>query len=92
MQWRVYYLYSTKIKKFYLGKTNELSRRLMEHNNHEEKYTKRGVPWTLVGFIDCATNSDASTLEHKLKKSKNPRYVTWFIKTHGTLLEHLAGW
>ncbi len=90
MQWRVYYLYSNKLDNYYLGKTNDLSRRIMEHNRGQEMYTKRGKPWKLIGYIDCSDSKDAYRIEKKLKKSKNKKYVMWFIDQHGILIDSSA--
>ncbi|OIO19937.1 MAG: hypothetical protein AUJ23_01300 [Candidatus Magasanikbacteria bacterium CG1_02_32_51] len=68
--WRVYYLYSKKINKYYIGKTNDLKRRLNEHNLGQEQYTKKGEPWLLIGYIECHSNKEACNLETKLKKAK----------------------
>ena len=81
----VYYLHSLGSDKYYLGKTNDLNRRLIEHNLGQEKFTKRGIPWTLVGYIRCSNNGEAVQLEIKLKKSKNKKYTLWFFRQHGTI-------
>ncbi|MFH1789837.1 MAG: GIY-YIG nuclease family protein [bacterium] len=83
----VYYLFSKKIQKYYLGKTCNLGRRLLEHNNSEEIFTKRGVPWRLVSIIECHDYTQASKLEKKLKQAKNKKYVHWFFKNHGKSTE-----
>ena len=82
MTYTVYYLYSIKLNKYYIGKTNNINRRLKEHNNGEEIYTKKGTPWTLIGYIECKDNNDATKLESKFKKAKNPRYIKWYIENH----------
>jgi len=86
MQWRVYYLYSKILDNYYIGKTNDLDRRISEHNLGQETYTKRGKPWKLVGYIDCADSTEAYHTEKKLKKAKNKKYVRWFVEKHGILL------
>ena len=84
-KWRVYYLYSKKIDKYYIGKTNNLTRRLKEHNNKEEKFTKRGTPWKLISYIDCANNSEAVKIENTLKKQKNRKYIKWYFENNSTI-------
>ena len=83
----VYYLYSEKINKFYIGKSVDILNRLEEHNRGKEKYTKKGVPWRLVGYIQCDTNLEASKLEQKMKKAKNPKYVRWYIEQNGIIAD-----
>ena len=83
--WIVYYLHSKTLHKYYIGKTNNLDRRIKEHNNGEEKYTSKGTPWIIVGFMCCADSKEAYGIEKKLKKAKNPTYVKWYIEKNGTL-------
>ena len=83
MQWFVYYLYSAKLGKYYIGKSNDVQRRLTEHNRGKEKYTSQGMPWLLAGYASCPDSITASNLEKKLKKSKNPKYVKWYIISNG---------
>ena len=85
MNFFVYYLYSEKIGKYYLGQTDSMDYRLWEHNTGAEKYTKRGSPWKLIGWIMCEDRSEAMVLENKLKRSKNPKYVRWYIEKNGVL-------
>jgi putative endonuclease len=89
-KWRVYYLYSKKINKYYIGKTNDIERRLKEHNNAEEKFTKKGIPWKLISYINCDNNHKAVEIENKLKKQKNKKYTIWYFKNNGIscLSEH----
>ncbi|WP_336514362.1 GIY-YIG nuclease family protein [Pollutibacter soli] len=43
-----YILYSVKLDKYYVGSTNDLERRMTEHNRGKERFTKTGSPWKLV--------------------------------------------
>lgn len=82
----VYYLYSPSLEKYYIGKTNNLKRRLDEHNRGTEIFSHRGIPWTLIGYILCETNREATRLEKKFKKAKNPNYIKWYIGNTGILI------
>ena len=44
----VYILYSQKLDRFYVGYTNQLERRISEHNRKKRKYTDIGIPWAVV--------------------------------------------
>ncbi|OGH67468.1 MAG: hypothetical protein A3J66_01210 [Candidatus Magasanikbacteria bacterium RIFCSPHIGHO2_02_FULL_47_14] len=81
--WYVYYLYSQEKNIYYIGKTCDIKRRLTEHNNHEEKFTKRTKNWNLVGLIECETSIIATRIERKLKKAKNKKYVQWYFQKNG---------
>jgi putative endonuclease len=63
----VYVLYSPKLNKRYVGSTNNLDKRIKEHNAGKSKFTKSGIPWTLVHNESLATNSEARKREHFLK-------------------------
>ena len=45
----VYLLYSSSANKYYVGYTDNVDRRLYEHNHPEikSKFTAKYVPWTL---------------------------------------------
>ena len=44
----VYILYSEKVNRYYVGYTNDIDRRIGEHNRRKGKFTDRGIPWTIV--------------------------------------------
>lgn len=48
MLWFVYILYSTDFDRFYIGMTQDLERRIKEHNSGKTKSTKGFRPWKLV--------------------------------------------
>jgi putative endonuclease len=78
----VYILQSALSGKFYKGQTENLSRRLKEHNNSEEKSTSPYVPWVLVWSTTFATRSEALALERKLKNMSGTKRIKDFIVRH----------
>jgi putative endonuclease len=46
----VYVLYSSKINAQYIGMTNDMDRRLAEHNIGKTQSTKRGIPWEIAHY------------------------------------------
>ena len=44
----VYILFSPSLSRYYVGYTNNICRRLSEHNRKKGKYTDAGIPWELV--------------------------------------------
>ena len=46
----VYVLKSYKWRKLYIGYTNNLRRRLREHNDQENVSTRYGIPWKLIKY------------------------------------------
>ncbi len=67
----MYYMYilkSIKDDKLYIGSTNDLRRRLSEHNNQEVKSTKSRVPFELRYYEAFYTEINARKRELSLKK------------------------
>jgi putative endonuclease len=66
----VYILISTKTKRYYTGSTDDIDRRLKEHNYGKVLSTKNGRPWSLATFIECYDLSSAKSSELRLKDYK----------------------
>ena len=65
----VYILRSQGSGKFYIGQTNNLDRRLYEHNNSaENSYTSKYRPWELQISFKTNSRKDSVRLEKYLKK------------------------
>jgi putative endonuclease len=78
----VYILQSTVSGKYYKGQTDNLIRRLKEHNNGEEKSTSPYAPWVLVWHTTFETRSEALALERKLKNITGRKRIQDFIERH----------
>ncbi len=67
-----YYVYIVQCsdKTFYIGATNNLNKRLTDHNTSKygAHYTKTRRPVVLVYSEDCKTLSKALKREHELKR------------------------
>ena len=59
----VYILYSSKIDRYYVGHTNNIERRITEHNRKKGKYTDRGIPWEIVYTEQYTTKQEAEKRE-----------------------------
>lgn len=68
----VYILFSIKDKKTYVGSTNDLERRLLEHQLGKVQSTKNRLPLKLVYFEKCDSLS-ASRIKEKYFKSCSGR-------------------
>jgi putative endonuclease len=71
----VYILYSKSIMKYYVGHTDNVGRRLNEHNSGQTIYTARGKPWEFIYKEETITRSEAMKLESKIKKRGIYRYL-----------------
>lgn len=67
----VYFLKSKKDQKLYIGSTNDLKRRLFEHNNGLVRSTKSRMPFELRYYEAFQNEGDARHREASLKKDGN---------------------
>ena len=81
----VYFLYSEKADRYYIGSTNDAERRLCEHNSGKCSSTKFLAPLKLVFFQKYESLSDARKVEYKLKKLKS-RVIIEKIIAEGKIL------
>ena len=64
----VYFLQSKKDNGLYIGKTNNIERRLQEHNSGQVSSTKSRKPLVLLDYRTCKTEEDALQVEKEYKK------------------------
>lgn len=64
--WYVYYLHN-ELNKSYIGITNDLRRRLSEHNKGYSTYTS-GHNWRIIYYEAYLDKRDAYRREHRLKE------------------------
>ena len=81
--WQVYVLYSESAGIYYKGHTKNLSRRIAEHNNGKEPFTRKFVPWRLVWSCDKPSKVEAAMLERKLKNITSHDRLLAFMKKYG---------
>lgn len=73
----VYVLESDKDSRHYIGHTNNLERRILEHNTNRnrKKYTSSRGPWQLLFYEAFATRAEAMKRERFLKTGKGRKYI-----------------
>jgi len=76
----VYILYSNKLNKKYIGYTNDLKKRLNEHNTGKTSFTKNGIPWKLIYYQAFLNKKDAMTEELFLKSGKGRDRLSYLLK------------
>ena len=72
----MYYVYVIRgPKQFYIGSTNDLRRRLREHNENKSFATKNRGPWRLVYYEACESEKKTRVREKYLKTAWGRRYL-----------------
>jgi len=71
----VYVLQSDLDKKFYTGITQDLMKRVEEHNSGISRATKTRVPLKLIYFEFCLHHKDAMKREKYLTLTWGKRYI-----------------
>ena len=64
--------------RFYIGHTDDLDRRLAEHNDpgrSKSKYTRKHGPWQLVWSQQQPTRADAMKRERFIKSRKSAAWI-----------------
>ncbi len=79
MSYYVYIIESQLDQSYYIGQTQDLEKRLNQHNNGLSKYTKRKMPWKLVYFEEFENRSDAMRRESFLKRQRNREFYKRLI-------------
>ena len=81
----MYYVYILKSEKdglFYTGFTNDLNRRVEEHNQGLQESTKKRIPFELIYYEWCLNKEDAITREKYLKSGMGKRYIQNRLKSY----------
>jgi len=68
MGWLVYIIKSEKDGDFYKGITEDMQRRLEQHNTGQSSFTSTKMPWTLVYLKEMSCKREAIIEEKRLKK------------------------
>ena len=68
--WLVYFLKAAKNKWYYVGSTDDLQRRLEQHNSGKVISTKHHKPLTVVRQVEFQDERSARAYERKVKKQR----------------------
>lgn len=80
----VYVLISERDGKFYIGYTDDLKKRLNDHNKGRVPSTKNRTPLKLVYYEACLNQQDATKRERQLKTTWGGRYLKERLKEYLT--------
>jgi putative endonuclease len=75
----VYILYSKSFDRYYVGYTNDLERRISEHNRKKGKFTDAGIPWEVVYTELFQTKKEAMAREKHIKSRKSKSFIIEII-------------
>ena len=75
MFYYTYILKSKKDNKLYTGFTNNLRKRLLQHNTGKSTYTKGRGPFEVIYYEACLLEEKARSRELYLKSGMGKRYL-----------------
>jgi len=74
-----YMLKSLKYRKFYTGHTDNLERRLKEHNSGTTVYSQRHKPWKIVYYESFGSEEESIKREKYLKSAAGRRWLKKYV-------------
>ena len=75
MSWKVYVIKSLVSNVRYVGMSEDIDRRISEHNAGKSKYTSGHVPWELLYFEEADSRLAARAREKYLKSAAGRRFL-----------------
>lgn len=87
----VYILRSTKQPYLYVGSTNDIDRRLTEHNRGLSKSTSPYRPFILIAYVAVTKESKARELEKYFKRGSGKTLLKKRILNDEDLAEYEVG-
>ncbi len=89
--WFVYILKSLNTSFIYIGSTNNLKRRLQEHNDRLSQSTKHYAPFEIEAYVAVNSETKARELEKYFKTGSGKAVLKKRILTSGQLNEASKG-
>ena len=80
MAFYTYILQSESTGRFYIGHTENLTKRIFEHNNNRTISIKNRGPWKLVYFEEYATRAEAAQREREIKRMKSRAWIEQLVR------------
>ncbi len=77
MKYFVYILFSKKLNRYYVGTTDDIEKRLLEHNlaRYKSSFTSKGIPWELKLAFEAQSSKQAYALERFIKRMKSKKFI-----------------
>lgn len=70
LMWHVYFIKSSRKRSYYVGSSNDVNRRLLEHNHGKVTSTKSFIPLKIVWVKAFETKKDCRNYEKLLKRNR----------------------
>ena len=71
---KVYVIYSLNFDRYYIGISNNLNKRIIQHNSGKTRSTKAFIPWKVVYIEEYKTRIEARKREKYLKSAAGRRW------------------
>jgi putative endonuclease len=75
MIWFVYVIRSNKDNIFYSGMSQNVNKRIEEHNSGKSTFTKAHMPWILIYQEECPSIKNARIREKYFKSAAGRRFI-----------------
>ena len=75
----VYILHSKLLDRYYIGSTQDITKRLEKHLSNHKGYTSRAKDWLVVYSESYLTKSEALLRERKIKSWKSKKMIEKLI-------------
>ncbi len=72
--------------RYYIGVTENITRRLLEHNSERSLATRGRGPWELVYTEIFPSSQEAKRREYDIKQKKRKSYIDWLIAKRGSVV------
>ncbi|PIY97078.1 MAG: endonuclease [Candidatus Kerfeldbacteria bacterium CG_4_10_14_0_8_um_filter_42_10] len=76
----IYVIISINYSNRYVGTTDNVEKRVMEHNAGKCRYTKGRMPWKLIYTETYNTRAEAMKREKFLKSGQGRKYLNSILK------------
>jgi putative endonuclease len=86
----IYILQSLIAKKSYIGYTDNIIKRLSEHNDGKGIFTKRYKPWKIIHLERFKTKKEAIKKEKYFKSAAGRRWMRKFLFNKNAAVAELA--
>jgi putative endonuclease len=79
----VYIIYSAKLDKYYVGYSEDVIARLLQHNSGISTFTSKASDWIIRHIEQCQSREQAMKREKEIKNKKSRKYIEWLISSAG---------